>query len=137
MKKITILFTAAFVIFCLVLSGCVDVDKQLRDVVLEANTTRYPAKIDEETMLDSLSVSPGRNLYYHYTLLTLTKDDFTPEMLTTMELGLRANMINIIRSDVQEIKVYRDARVIFHHEYKDRNGNTIVSIVLTPEDYSD
>ncbi|MDR0659712.1 MAG: hypothetical protein LBG19_02695 [Prevotellaceae bacterium] len=59
-------------VFCFSFSSRVNVDKQPQELLAKMNTIEYPAQIDEKTILDSLSVASGRNLYYHYTLLTLT-----------------------------------------------------------------
>lgn len=136
MRKHVLLLVLIMAVICLALSGCVNVDRQLEKAVAEVNATQYPAQIDEETILDSLSCAPGRNLTYHYTLLTFTKENLKPETLKAMEIGLRINLIKVIRSGVKVTKQFRKAGVIFHHEYRDRDGNMVVNIVLTPKDYN-
>lgn len=99
------------------------------------NRNVYPRQLDEITWLDSLSVLPGLTIASHYTITDIDQFDFTPEQLEVLKLDLKIQTLKSITSEDKDAKRFRNAGVTFYLEYKDLDGNLIMDITITPEDY--
>lgn len=127
------LYFIAFLL-CLVTLGCTSNEGQLKKYVEEANKTG-PGMIDETTRLDSLSVQPGLKLVLHHTIVGFS-GDLTPEQIEMLKFEQKVQSLNaIITSNDKEIKRLLNAGVTFCIEYRDMNGNFILDVDITPEDY--
>ena len=130
-----LLFFTAVTLCCLNFSACKSNEKQLQEYVDRLNESVYPRQLDEITWLDSLSVMPGLTVGSHYTLTDIEQFDFTPEHLEMMKFELKIQTLQSITSDDKDAKRFRNAGVTFYLEYKDTEGNLILDITVTPEEY--
>lgn len=135
-NRLKIILAIAFV--AILLTGCKSNEAQLREYVADMNAKAYPKQLDEITWLDSLSVMPGLTVASHYTLERVTKHDFTPEQLEQLRLTLKLQTLGSITSKTdKDAKRFRNAGVTFYLEYKDADGNLILDITITPEEYKE
>jgi len=106
------------------------IDKVMMKTASELNKT-CPIMLDADTRLDNVLALPNKTFSYNYTLVNYEK-----EMVDTIALKnyLMPNIINNIKTN-PEMKFVRDAGVIMKYYYKDKNGNYLLSIIATPEQY--
>lgn len=90
-----------------------------------------PIMIDSETRLDNTIVLPGNIFQYNYTLINLGK-----ESIDTLDAKrmLEPNMINLARTN-PDMKYVRDNDVKLSYYYKDKNGDYLFKIIISPEQY--
>jgi hypothetical protein len=92
---------------------------------------RLPMNMDRETRWDSTEPGPGKCLTYCYTLVNKSKSELDPEKLTaTMKPRLLLNY----RTN-PEMKLIRDNRVILRYKYKDKVGETVAVIEVSPDEF--
>ena len=133
-SKLSLFFIVA--LFSLSLSSCKSNEEQLQEFVNKLNENVYPRQLDEITWLDSLSVMPGLTVASHYTLTDVEQLDFTPEQLEMMKFELKLQTLQSVTSEDKDAKRFRNAGVTFYLEYKDTEGNLILDITVTPEEYN-
>ncbi len=90
-----------------------------------------PRMVDQDTRLDSAVFIPLDTFRYNYTLVNYTSEQVNGEALAGY---LRPRIIaNVSRN--AEMKTQRDQRVIMVFMYRDRKGDFVTEIQLTPGDY--
>lgn len=96
----------------------VTVDQALQRVVIKMNQ-HLPAEVDKETRLDKLTAESGKQLVYHYTLLTLKSKDvnkvkFMSAMGPVLKQRLCSSdeMKSYLRNGVTIMYVYRAIDVL-------------------------
>lgn len=141
-----ILLILATVVGCVVVSALVrplysppsaPVDQPLYDQVLmevagELNKS-LPMMINSETRLDTTVALPGKILQYHCTLINQEKKDIDIPELKEM---MRPSMIQTLRTSPQ-MNIFRKEKVMMEYHYKDKNGEYLFTIPITPEQYAD
>jgi len=90
-----------------------------------------PQMIDSETQLDSAVVFRDSLFQYNYTMVKMVRD-------STDTLGFRHYMkpklLKFVRYN-NELKPYRDHRVIMEYIYYDKNGSLLGKFTFTPKRY--
>jgi hypothetical protein len=104
-------------------------DANLNRVADELNK-KLPMMVDEQTRLDQVSAKTG-TLIYSYSLPNENKGDVD---FSTLQKKLRPNIIANYR-DNQAMKELRKWNVGLDYQYKDKNGETIGEILVTPKDF--
>lgn len=112
------------------LNGSAHFDKVLMNTANEMNKT-LPMNVDSGTRLDTTIGGPGKKFTYIYTLLTVEKTNLD---LPSLQKNMRPQIIaNYKTSD--RMKVFRDQNVELNYEYKDKDGNLLFSIAVSPKDF--
>lgn len=93
--------------------------------------SQCPKMIDPETQLDSAVVFRDSLFQYNYTMVKMVRD-------STDTLGFRHYMkpklLKFVRYN-NELKPYRDHRVIMEYIYYDKNGSLLGKFTFTPKRY--
>jgi hypothetical protein len=105
-------------------------DKNLMETANQINKN-LPLMLDSDTRLDSTMALPGKKFTYFYTLVNYSVDEIDIE---NFENGMKSNLLNNIKTN-SDLKEFRDNKVTMVYFYKDKNGNEIIKIELTYEDY--
>lgn len=105
-------------------------DKELMKVASEINKT-CPIMIDSETRLDNIITVPPKVFQYNYTLINIEKVDIDT---LTLKNYLEPNITNFVRTSPQ-MKYQRDNKVTINYSYKDKEGNYLFMVSVTPEQY--
>jgi len=100
-------------------------------VAAEAVNQMSPFMVDSETRLDNATPLPNNTLQYNYTLISITKDMIDVESLVAV---MKPQIVNNVRTNPQ-MEHQRKNRWTLIYSYNDKEGNHIVSITITPEDY--
>lgn len=112
------------------LNGNAHFDKVLTNTANEMNKT-LPMNVDSATRLDTTIGGPGKRFTYIYTLLTVGKTNVD---LPLLQNNMRPQIIaNYKTSD--RMKVFRDQNVELNYEYKDKDGNVLFTIAVSPKDF--
>ncbi len=106
------------------------VDQTLVKVASQLNKT-LPMEVDSETRLDNTMALPNKVFQYNYTLVNM----LSTEVDTTQLLSfVKPNVINNIKTNPQ-MSYFRDNEVSVNYLYKDKEGNFITLLKVTPEEY--
>lgn len=105
-------------------------DQVLVETSKKINAT-LPMQVDKETRLDSTIAGPGNRLTYFYTLVGLSSDGLDPARLTEM---MKPRLINGYKTS-PDMAALRERQVELNYHYRDKNGNTITTIVVSPKDF--
>ena len=106
------------------------IDKALTEVAEELNRVS-PFMVDDETRLDSSSVLPGKVFQYAYSLVNYERDSIDIEVfLSHMEPVILHNV-----KTNPELKSFREQNVTIIYLYKDKNGEQIGKITVSPDLY--
>ena len=90
-----------------------------------------PLMVDSEARLDNAVVLPGNIFQYNYTLVNSEKYEVNiPEMENYLELLL----VNNVKTN-PDLKIYRDNNVTMTYFYKDKYGEAVMKISVTPDKY--
>lgn len=93
--------------------------------------SQCPKMIDPDTQLDSAAVFRDSLFQYNYTMVKMVVD-------STDTLGFRHYMkpklLKFVRYN-NELKPYRDHRVIMEYIYRDKNGLLLGRFTFTPKRY--
>jgi hypothetical protein len=98
----------------------------------ELNKT-CPTMVDADTRLDSAIALPGNMLQYNYTFISLLKDSLDAELLS---YSLKPAMINNARKN-PDLELFRKNNVTFLYNFKDKEGNHVMKVKVSPQDYLD
>jgi len=106
------------------------IDKVLVETANTLNKS-CPVMLDADTRGDNVMALPNKTFLYNYTLI-----NYENGMLDTTILknNLTPNMINMVKTN-PDMKYCRDNEVTLKYVYKDKNGNYMFSIVISPEKY--
>jgi hypothetical protein len=105
-------------------------DKVMMNTASEINKS-CPIMIDSDTRLDSTIALPSNVFQYNYTLVNM--DNETVDMVALKDY-LEPNIINHVRTN-PDMKFQRDKKVTMNYYYKDKNGNHVFTISVTPKQY--
>ena len=86
---------------------------------------------DRDTRWDSTGAEPGNKFIYIYTLVNHTKDEMD---VPTLEKALRPKIIAGYKTSDQ-MKSFREHNVELHYQYKDKTGEFVFEIVVSPKDF--
>ncbi len=102
-------------------------------LLLEANEINKtcPLIVDDATRLDNAVVYPNNVFQYNYTLVNLTRNDINPEVAIK---SLEPKIIENVKKDVA-LKTLKAAFTTLNFSYRDRNGEFVFRIIITPEKY--
>lgn len=92
---------------------------------------RCPEMVDRETQLDSVVLSADDHLVYYYTLLYREKKSVNVK-------AFKGFIWPAIATNVREnpaLSMHRDSSLIMDFIYRDRDGESITTISIKPEDY--
>ena len=105
-------------------------DKTLMKIASEMNKT-CPIMLDSETQLDNTIALPHKVFQYNYTLINMDK-----EFIDTIEVkaSLEPNIVNWLRTD-PAMQFARDKKATVNYRYRDKMGNYVFMISVTPEQY--
>ena len=106
------------------------VDKKFAKIASEINEI-CPMMVDSETRLDNTVAIPPKTFQYNYTLVNLDK-----EFIDTIEVkaSLEPNIVNWLRTD-PAMQFARDKKATVNYRYRDKMGNYVFMISVTPEQY--
>ncbi len=92
---------------------------------------RCPEMVDRETQLDSVVLSQEDRLIYYYTLLYR-------EQRSVNEKAMTGFLTPAITANVREnpmLRMHRDSSVVMDFIYRDKHGETLITISIGPEVY--
>ena len=105
-------------------------DVRLARVAANMNQ-QLPLMADPETRLDKVTAGPGSQLTYAF---TLPNQDKSALDLPAFEKIIRQNLINNYKTN-GSMDELRASQVKLAYQYKDKNGDFISEIVVTPKDF--
>ena len=105
-------------------------DKVMVEVASELNKT-CPLMVDQNTRLDNTMAMPNNIFVYNYTLVNLEKEKID---INEMKDFIEPNVINNMKTN-PDMKLYRENRTTMTYNYKDKNGEFLLKIEVTPEKY--
>ena len=105
-------------------------DNVMMQVASEINKS-CPIMVDSETRLDNVIALPDNVFQYNYTLINYSKEDVNVnDIIKNIEPGI----INNVRTN-PDMQIYRDNKTTMNYFYKDKNGEFINKISVTPDMY--
>ncbi|MEZ0484745.1 hypothetical protein [Fibrella aquatica] len=104
---------------------------QLNNAAREINSA-CPVQIDPATRLDSAQVLSGTELQFNYTLLTASRADFD---VAALEATTKPGLIESVKTNTAMADL-RDNSITMVYNYRDRNGEFLLKIPVTPLDYA-
>ena len=104
----------------------------LETAAADINKT-LPMMVDSMTRLDKVEAGPdgSKMLIYNYTLPDMTKSNMD---VPALEKTLRPQVIESYKTRV-EMRSLRDANVQLDYRYKDKNGDVVVELDISPKDF--
>jgi len=131
MRKYLFLFCVLLIVFsCNRVQRTDRISRDLK-IAAEAVNKMSPFMVDSETRLDNAIPLPNSTLQYNYTLVNFTKDMIDVE---SFEAIMRPQIVNNVRTNPQ-MEHPRKNNWTLIYVYKDKEGNHLVSITITPDDY--
>lgn len=124
----------AFIIMYFAGQGLVETlfsfDKAMMKMASELNEA-CPIMADSDTRLDNAAAMPGNSFQYNFTLVNLTKaemnvDDFVEYMTPQITNNIKTN---------PDMHVFRENLVTLIYDYKDKDGQHITKITISPQQY--
>lgn len=97
----------------------------------EELTRNCPIMIDSETRLDNAIAMPSNTLQYNYTLVNAESDSVD---VIEMRSYIKPIILNKVRTS-PEMKIFRDLRVTMAFIYRDRDGEFMMKIAFSPDEY--
>jgi hypothetical protein len=107
-------------------------DQVMMKAASEINKSR-PMMVDQDTRLDNAVALPANIFQYNYTLVNLEK---AKTDVSQIENYLTPILINNVKTN-PDMKINRDNKTTMGYYYKDRNGEFLFKILVTPELYTD
>lgn len=90
-----------------------------------------PMMVDEETRLDKVTLPSKTVFQYNYTLINYEKTEIDTVKIKS---NLEQNIIQLIKTNPQ-MEYQRQNKVTMNYIYNDKNGDYLMSIIITPELY--
>lgn len=100
--------------------------------VADENNKRCPIMVDKETRLDNMAALFGRVVQYNYTFVNSKRSEINIK-------ELEKQMIPEIKNNVRTnpgLKEFRQLKVTFVYDYKDKFGNHIFNFSILPNEYN-
>jgi hypothetical protein len=107
-------------------------DQVMMEAASEINKS-CPMMVDQDTRLDNAVALPANIFQYNYTLVNLEK---AKTDVSQIENYLTPILINNVKTN-PDMKINRDNKTTMGYYYKDRNGEFLFKILVTPELYTD
>jgi hypothetical protein len=107
-------------------------DKAMMEAASEINKT-CPFMVDQETRLDNTVALPDNIFQYNYTLVNYDKSEVNND---TIRKYVEPGIVNNVKTN-PSLKSFRDNKVTMQYQYKDKNGVFLLSIVVTPDQYTE
>jgi len=92
-----------------------------------------PMMVDEETRLDNSIVKGNDTFQYNYTLVNMEHSSVN---IIEMENYLEPMIVNMVKTN-PDLEIYRENKITMAYDYKDRNGQFLFRILVTPNEYID
>ena len=105
-------------------------DKKLIETANQLNRN-LPLLLDSETRLDSTMALPDKKFTYFYTLINYSTEEIDIEILKE---NLEPNILNNIKTST-DLKKFRENKVTMVYLYRDKNGNEILKLEYSYNDY--
>lgn len=105
-------------------------------MVTDANelNSQCPMMVDKETRLDNAQPMVKDNtIRYNYTLVNREKKFFTD--LPKVKERMTPSLINIVKTN-PSLEIYRQHQTTLEYYYKDKNGEFLFSVPVTPDLYN-
>lgn len=90
-----------------------------------------PMMVDEETRLDKVTLPSKTVFQYNYTLINYEKTEIDTVKIKS---SLEQNIIRLTKTNPQ-MQYQRENNVTMNYIYNDKNGDYLMSIIITPELY--
>ena len=90
-----------------------------------------PIIVDQDTRLDNAVVLPGNIFQYNYTMINSVKNEIN---IPELENYLEPLLINNVKTN-PDFQIYRDNKVTMTYYYKDKYGEAVMKISITPDKY--
>ena len=135
-KKLTGIIGGAisfFVVYFLVqqfLFTSPSLDKAMMKAASELNKS-CPIMIDSETRLDNAIALPPNVFQYNYTLVNTEKETLD---IIALKDYMEPNITSFVRTS-PDMKLQREKKITVKYYYKDKNGDYLFTISVTPEQY--
>lgn len=100
-------------------------------IVTESINSQCPLMIDQETRLDKVEMLDEKTLCYYYTLVNYSVGDLDP---SSIENNVRPNMISTVKNN-PELQFLRELSGTLQYQYSDKNGNPMLLVSVTSNDY--
>jgi hypothetical protein len=110
----------------------VSFDKAMMEAASQLNKT-CPIMVDQDTRLDNAVALPNNIFQYNYTLVNLNKSEVN---IDTVKKYVEPGLINNVKTN-PDLKAFRDNKVTMAYSYKDKNGEFVLKISVTPDMYSE
>jgi hypothetical protein len=91
---------------------------------------RLPLTVDSETRWDTTVPGPGKCLTYCYTLINVSKSEINPGEVTAK---IKPKLLLNYRTSTG-MKLFRENHVTLRYMYKDKVGETVTIIEVSPDD---
>lgn len=136
MKKIIILIIsiAVFALAYYSAQGIFFKQNSFNNVITEAErqlNESCPVMVDEDTRLDNATVLPGNIFQYNYTMINSVRDEIN---IPELENYLEPLLVDNVKTN-PDLKIYRDNNITMIYHYKDKFGEAVMKILVTPEKY--
>lgn len=92
-----------------------------------------PIMVDQETRLDNAVALPENIFQYNYTLVNMEKGAID---VAQLENSLKPTLISNVKTN-PDMKINRDNKTTMGYYYKDKNGEFLFKILVTPDLYAD
>jgi len=91
---------------------------------------KCPRMIDKITRLDRVEVKPGRQMHYHYSIISLSRAEVDTKKLAMAMKPILSRKCQQHRS----LRLLVKNKVQLFHHYKDKDGKFLFKNVLTTKD---
>lgn len=91
---------------------------------------RLPLNVDSDTRWDTTVPGPGKCLTYCYTLINVSKSEIDPGKVTAK---IKPKLLLNYRTS-PDMKLFRENRVTLRFMFKDKLGETVTLIEVSPDD---
>jgi hypothetical protein len=130
-KYSLMLNVVAAIFISIFLNACGNkIEDQLKEAANELNKS-CPMMVDSETRLDNAMTFSGNEFQYNYTLINITTEDIENEQIVEV---LKPLLLNNVATN-PDLHFFRENDIIMTYYYKDKNGNFLAKIPITPTDY--
>ena len=113
-----------------VLNGSAHFDKILSNTANNVNKT-LPKMVDSATRLDTTIAGPGKKFTYVYTLVNVDKSN---PIAAALQDKLKPQIVANYKTS-EKMKVFRDENVELDYQYKDKNGDLVCEVAVSPKDF--
>ena len=105
-------------------------NKVMMEIASELNKT-CPFMVDRETRFDNAIALPENIFQYNYSLVNAEKASVNSDEIRS---HLEPNLINFVKTSPQ-MKIQREYKTTLNYYYKDKNGEYLFLISITPDKY--